>query len=57
MILSAAQSSGMLMSLPVRPATLLGSFVFVLAAYGIAMDLTGRELKKGGYGGKPQMSN
>lgn len=46
MILSAAQSSGMLMSLPVRPATLLGSFVFVLAAYGIAMALAGRKLKK-----------
>lgn len=46
MILSAAQSSGRLMSLPVRPATLLGSFVFVLAAYGIAMALAGRKLKK-----------
>lgn len=46
MILSAAQSSGRLMSLPVRPATLLGSFFFVLAAYGIAMALAGRKLKK-----------
>ena len=46
MILSAAQSSGRLMSLPVRPVTLLGSFVFVLAAYGIAMALAGRKLKK-----------
>ena len=46
MILSAAQSSGRLMSLPVRPATLLGNFVFVLAAYGIAMALAGRKLKK-----------
>lgn len=46
MILSAAQSSGMLMSLPVRPTTLLGSFAFVLAAYVIAMTLTGRKLKK-----------
>ena len=46
MILSAAQSSGRLMSLPVRPATLLRSFFFVLAAYGIAMALAGRKLKK-----------
>ena len=46
MILAAAQSSGMIMSLPVKAVTILGSFLFVAVAYLLAMLLSGRKLKK-----------
>lgn len=46
MIMSAAKSSGMIMGLPVRAATILTSFAFVLVAYIIALLLSGRKLKK-----------
>ena len=46
MILAAAQSSGMVMSLPVKALTILSSFIFVLAAYGLAMLLSGRKFRK-----------
>lgn len=46
MILGAAKSSGMLMSLPVKADTILSGFAFLAAAYLIAMLLAGRKCKK-----------
>ena len=46
MILAAAQSSGMIMSLPVRAVTILSGFLFVAVAYLLAMLLSGRKLRK-----------
>lgn len=46
MILGAAKSSGMLMSLPVKADTILFGFAFLAAAYLIAMLLAGRKCKK-----------
>ena len=46
MILAAAQSSGMIMSLPVKAVTILSSFLFVAVAYLLAMLLSGRKLRK-----------
>ena len=46
MILSAAKSSGMLMSLPVKADTILISLAFVLAAYAFAMGISGRKCRK-----------
>ena len=56
MILSAAQSSGRLMSLPVRPATLLGSFVFVPCCVWDCHGSGWAQVKKGGYGRNSEMS-
>ena len=46
MILGAAKSSGMLMSLPVKADTILSGFAFLAATYLIAMLLAGRKCKK-----------
>lgn len=46
MILGAAKSSGMLMSLPVKADTILSGFAFLAAACLIAMLLAGRKCKK-----------
>ena len=46
MILGAAKSSGMLMSLLVKADTILSGFAFLAAAYLIAMLLAGRKCKK-----------
>lgn len=46
MMLPSAQYSGMLMSLPVKPATILGGLMFILCAYAIAIILAGRKVKK-----------
>lgn len=46
MILGAAKSSGMLMSLPVKADTILSGFAFLAAAYLIAMLLAGCKCKK-----------
>lgn len=46
MILGAARSSGMLMSLPVKADTILTGFAFLAAAYLAAMLLAGRKCKR-----------
>lgn len=46
MIRASAQSSGMIMSLPVKLSTIFTSFLFIMIAYALAMWISGLKLKR-----------